>query len=76
METRKGNIRVTILSPGFVDSELKEGSSDPAASQKVKEFYKIPIPAGSIARAIAYAIEQPSDVEIDEIVVRPTVQEF
>ena len=76
METRKDNIRVTILSPGFVDSELKEGTSDAAASQKVNEFYEIAMPADSIARAIAYAIEQPSDVEIDEIVVRPTVQEF
>jgi NADP-dependent 3-hydroxy acid dehydrogenase YdfG len=37
----------------------------------VKEFYKIAIPADSIARAIAYAIEPPADVEIDEIVVRP-----
>ena len=48
------------------------------ASQNVKDFYKIAIPADSIARAIAYAIEQPSDVEskIDEIVVRPTVQDF
>jgi NADP-dependent 3-hydroxy acid dehydrogenase YdfG len=36
----------------------------------LKEFYKIAIPADSIARAIAYAIEQPSDVEIDEIVVQ------
>lgn len=76
VETRKDNIRVTILSPGFVDSELKEGSSDAAASQRVKEFYKIAIPADSIAHAIAYAIKQPSNVEIDEIVVRPTVQEF
>jgi NADP-dependent 3-hydroxy acid dehydrogenase YdfG len=76
METRKDNIRVTILSPGFIDSELKEGSSDEAASKNVKEFYKMAIPADSIARAITYAIEQPNDVEIDEIVVRPTVQEF
>jgi NADP-dependent 3-hydroxy acid dehydrogenase YdfG len=76
VETRKDNIRVTILSPGAVDSELKEWSSDAVGSQNVKEFYKIAIPADSVARAIAYAIEQPSDVEIDEIVVRPTVQEF
>jgi NADP-dependent 3-hydroxy acid dehydrogenase YdfG len=76
METRKDNIRVTILSPGAIESELQEGSSDAASSQNVKDFYKIAIPADSIARAIAYAIEQPSDVQIDEIVVRPTVQEF
>lgn len=76
METRKDNIRVTILSPGAIDSELKEGSSDEAGSKNMKEFYRIAIPADCIARAIAYAIEQPSDVEIDEIIVRPTVQEF
>ena len=34
------------------------------------------IPASSIARAIAYAIEQPADVEIDEVVIRPTAQDF
>jgi NADP-dependent 3-hydroxy acid dehydrogenase YdfG len=76
VETRKDNIRVTVLSPGFVDSELKEGSSDETSSRNLKEFYTIAIPADSIARAIAYAIEQPADVEIDEIVVRPTVQDF
>jgi NADP-dependent 3-hydroxy acid dehydrogenase YdfG len=76
METRKDNIRVTILSPGAIDSELKEGSSDEASSKNIKEFYKIAIPADAIARAIAYAIEQPDEVEIDEIVIRPTVQEF
>ena len=42
----------------------------------MKELYKIAIPANSVARAIAYAIEQPSNVEIDEIVGRPTVQEL
>jgi len=71
MGTRKDNIRVTILAPGAVGSELKEGSSDAVASQNVKGFYKIAIPADSIARAIAHAIEQPSDVEIDELPVRP-----
>jgi NADP-dependent 3-hydroxy acid dehydrogenase YdfG len=76
METRKDNIRVTILTPGAIESELKEGSSHEDAAKNLKEFYKIAIPADSIARAIAYAIEQPQDVEIDEIVIRPTVQEF
>lgn len=76
METRKDNIRVTILSPGAIDSELKEGSSHEGAAQTVKEFYKIAIPAESVARAIAFAIEQPGDVEIDDIVIRPTVQDF
>jgi NADP-dependent 3-hydroxy acid dehydrogenase YdfG len=42
----------------------------------LREFYKMAIPADSIARAIAYAIEQPADVEIGEVVIRPTVQDF
>lgn len=42
----------------------------------MKEFYKMAIPAESVARAIAYAIEQPKDVDINEIVLRPTQQDF
>jgi len=76
IETRADNIRCTLISPGAVDSELKEGSSDEASSNALKELYKIAIPSESIARAIAYAIEQPADVEIDDIVIRPTAQEF
>jgi len=77
METRADKIRCTIISPGAVDSELKEGTSDEASSKSVEALYKaLAIPAESIARAIAYAIEQPADVEIDEIVIRPTAQEF
>ena len=77
METRADKIRCTIISPGAVESELKEDTSDPASSKAVQEIYKNwAIPAESIARAVAYAIEQPADVEIDEIVVRPTAQEF
>ena len=77
METRADKIRCTIISPGAIDSELKEDTSDAASAKAVEELYKNwAIPPESIARAVAYAIEQPSDVEIDEIVVRPTVQEF
>ena len=71
-----GNIRTTTIEPGAVDSELKYGSSHKESSDFVGEFYKIAIPSESVARAIAYAIEQPSDVDINEIVLRPTVQDF
>ncbi|WP_043311632.1 SDR family oxidoreductase [Pseudomonas sp. ML96] len=71
-----GSIRVTVISPGAVDSELKHGSSDEASSRNVNEFYQQAIPADSVARAIAYAIEQPADVDISEVVLRPTQQEF
>ena len=71
------SIRSTIISPGAVESELKEGSTDPDAVKAVGEFYRAnQIPAESVARAIAYAIEQPFDVDINEIVLRPTSQEF
>lgn len=71
-----GKIRTTTLSPGAVDSELKFGSSDSASAEAMKEIYKMAIPADSVARAIAFAIAQPADVDINEIVLRPTVQEF
>lgn len=72
-----GKIRTTIISPGAIESELKDGSSDPDASATVNAFYNAnEIPSDSVARAIAYAIEQPHNVDINEIVLRPTCQEF
>jgi len=70
------HIRTTTIEPGAVDSELKLGTSHQESSVGVNEFYKIAIPAASVARAIAFAIEQPADVDINEIVIRPTVQDF
>jgi NADP-dependent 3-hydroxy acid dehydrogenase YdfG len=69
-------IRTTSIEPGAVDSELKHGSSHKESSDFVNEFYKQAISADSIARTIAFAIEQPNDVDINEIVLRPTSQEF
>lgn len=71
-----GAIRTTTIVPGAIDSELKFGSSHEQSSAFLKDFYKSAIPADSVARAIAYAIEQPADVDINEIVLRPTVQDF
>lgn len=76
MEHKADNIRCTIISPGAVATELPEGSSEEATRKNLREFYKMAIPAESIARAIAYAIEQPADVEIGEVVIRPTAQDF
>lgn len=70
------DIRTTILTPGLIDSELQLGSSDEATSQFIQQVYKDAIPAISIAKAVAYAIEQPADVDINELVIRPTIQEF
>jgi NADP-dependent 3-hydroxy acid dehydrogenase YdfG len=76
MELHAENIRCTMISPGAIASELQDGSSDPSSATFVKEFYQIAIPADAVARAVLYAIAQPADVEIDEVVLRPTVQDF
>ncbi|MGY2261037.1 SDR family oxidoreductase [Pseudomonas sp. C1C7] len=71
-----GDIRTTTIEPGAVESELKFGSGHQPSAEVVGEFYKKAIPAASVARAIAFAIEQPADVDINEIVLRPTAQDF
>jgi len=78
MELHSRNIRCTIISPGAVATDLAESSSEEATRKNLREFYKTvkAIPSDSVARAIAYAIEQPAEVEIDEIVIRPTAQDF
>jgi NADP-dependent 3-hydroxy acid dehydrogenase YdfG len=70
-------IRTTIISPGAVQSELPLGISDPDTAAGIKEFYQLmAIPADAVARAIAFAIEQPADVDVNEILLRPTAQEL
>ncbi|MGX9220910.1 SDR family oxidoreductase [Massilia varians] len=71
-----GKIRSTVISPGAVESELKHGSSHAESANAVRDFYEMAIPSDAVARAIAYAIIQPADVDINEIVLRPTAQEF
>ncbi len=68
-------LRVTIVSPGFVRTDLVEGVANPQLrAQIVESRDKFAIPPDAIARAIVFAIEQPSDVDVGEIVVRPTAQ--
>jgi NADP-dependent 3-hydroxy acid dehydrogenase YdfG len=76
MEHKADNIRCTIISPGAVATELPEGSSEEDTRKNLREFYKMAVPADSVARAIAYAIEQPAEVDVNEIVIRPIKQDF
>jgi NADP-dependent 3-hydroxy acid dehydrogenase YdfG len=76
MELHSQNIRCTMISPGAIATELSESSSDEATRKNLREFMKMAIPATAIAKAIAYVIEQPAEVEVDEMVIRPTVQDF
>lgn len=68
------DIRVTLVSPGVTQSELAESISDDEARELMKTYRRDALPAFAIARAIAYAIEQPADVDVNELVVRPTAQ--
>ena len=65
------NLRVTVVSPGVTTSELAETISDPGIKTWIEDFRQVAIPAEAIARAIAYAVEQPDDVDVSEIIVRP-----
>jgi NADP-dependent 3-hydroxy acid dehydrogenase YdfG len=67
-------IRVTIVSPGAVESELAETISNPDVKKRIQDYRKMAIPAEAIASAMAYAIEQPSNVNVNEILARPTAQ--
>jgi NADP-dependent 3-hydroxy acid dehydrogenase YdfG len=68
-------LRVTIISPGFVQTNLAESMTNPEVrAQNADTMEKLAIPPDAIARAVAFAIEQPADVDVSEIIVRPTAQ--
>ncbi len=69
-------LRVTIISPGFVRTNFTEGVTNPEVkAQLAASRDKFAMP-DAIARAIAFAIEQPADVDVNEIVIRPTAQGY
>ena len=69
-----GEIRSTNISPGAVATELLDTISDKDTAARMNAFYTIAIDADAIARAIVYAIEQPGDVDVNEMIIRPTRQ--
>ncbi|MBL3657651.1 SDR family oxidoreductase [Fulvivirga sediminis] len=76
-EVKPYNIRTSIISPGAVDTGLPGSVTDDSVSGNVKDFYKdTAISADSFARALIYAISQPEDVDINEILYRPTKQKL
>lgn len=76
-EVKPYNIRSTILSPGAVDTELPASTKAEGMAQAMQTFYeRNAIPASSFARCVLFAISQPEDVDINEILFRPTRQEF
>ena len=75
-EVKAYDIRTTIVSPGAVATELPDSITEADVQAGVKAFYEIAIPADSFARAVVYALSQPDDVDINEILFRPTRQEY
>jgi NADP-dependent 3-hydroxy acid dehydrogenase YdfG len=76
-EIKPYNIRTTVISPGAVATELPDSVTDPATAERIQKFYKEnAIPAESFARAVAFAMSQPEDVDVNEILFRPTRQEL
>lgn len=68
------SIRVTTVSPGVVESELAESISDTGAREAMRTYRADTIPGDAIARAVSFALAQPADVDVNEIIVRPTRQ--
>ena len=68
------NVRTTIISPGAVQSELTSTISHEQSAENANALYEMAIEPDAVARSIAFAIEQPGDVDINEVVLRPTAQ--
>jgi NADP-dependent 3-hydroxy acid dehydrogenase YdfG len=70
------NIRVTIISPGVVETELGSDITDDSSKGFLKELRKTALNSDAIARAVLYAMSQPDDVDVNEVIVRPTASAF
>lgn len=71
------NIRVTVISPGAVNTELSSSITEEDAAAMFEQYYtETAVSADSFARCVTFAISQPADVDINEILYRPTRQEF
>lgn len=76
-EVKPWNIRTTVISPGAVATELPDSATEPDMAEGFRQYYaSIAIPADSFARAVAFAVSQPEEVDINEILFRPTRQEY
>ncbi|HUI69761.1 MAG TPA: SDR family oxidoreductase [Spirochaetia bacterium] len=76
MEVKPYNIRTTIISPGAVATELVNSVTEPDVAESVHKIYEVAIPAESFARAVVFAMSQPEEMDVNEILFRPTRQEF
>jgi len=76
-EVKPYNIRTTVISPGAIATELPDSITEPDIAENVRKFVQdVALPAESFARAVAFAISQPEDMDVNEILFRPTKQEL
>jgi NADP-dependent 3-hydroxy acid dehydrogenase YdfG len=75
-EVKPYNIRTTIISPGAVATELPNTITDAEVAARVRKVYEIAISADSFASMVVFAMSQPEDVDVNEILFRPTRQEY
>ena len=68
------DLRVTVISPGLTWTSFTDGVTDPVMKAELTKARDIAMPPAAVARAIAFAIEQPADIDVGEVVVRPTAQ--
>ena len=74
-EVKPYNIRTTIISPGAVATELPDSVTEPDIAEKIRTYYdEIAIPAESFAQAVIFAMSQPEEVDVNEILFRPIKQ--
>ncbi|MEU8587348.1 SDR family oxidoreductase [Streptomyces sp. NPDC048664] len=66
-----GGLRVTLISPGVTESELADAIADPVAREAMRAYRAVALPASAVAAAVAYAVSQPPEVDVNEIVIRP-----
>jgi NADP-dependent 3-hydroxy acid dehydrogenase YdfG len=70
------NIRVTLVSPGRVESEMEKSMSDDTARDAMKALRRVAVRPATVAHTIAYAIDQPADVDVSELIVRPVAYSY
>jgi NADP-dependent 3-hydroxy acid dehydrogenase YdfG len=76
-EVKPYNIRTTIISPGAVKTELLDHISEPDVQQANREYVgQVGVPADSFARVVVFALSQPEELDINEVLFRPTSQEL
>jgi NADP-dependent 3-hydroxy acid dehydrogenase YdfG len=76
-EVKPYNIRTTVISPGALATELPDSVTEPDIAENIRKFvHEVALPADAFARTVVFAMSQPEDMDVNEILFRPTKQEL